>query len=91
MASCFPYFTVRALETFCVKTVERERSTPNRPKAAPMGGPTPLANAGIEVPPAIAGDVIKLVSTIPMILLNHFFFWSAACGPQFHSKEIPQL
>ena len=54
--------------------IERERSTPNAPRAAPMGRPTSLANAGIDVPPAIADDAVRPVSMISMILLNHFFF-----------------
>ena len=55
--------------------VERERTTLNPPKAAPTGWPIPLANAEIEVPPVIAGDVIRPVSMILMIVLNRFFFF----------------
>ena len=75
MASYFPCFTVRVLEDFLVAIVEWERSTPNAPKAAPPGRPTPLANAGIEVPPVITDDVIRPVSTVPMILLNRLVFF----------------
>ena len=40
----------------------------------PTGRPTPLANAAIEIPPVITVDVIKPVSTIPVIVLNRFIF-----------------
>ena len=56
--------------------VERERTTLNPPKAAPTGWPIPLANAGIGVPPVVAGDVIRLVSMILMIVLNRFLFFT---------------
>ena len=90
IASWFPCFTVKDLEDFCVTIVERERATLKPPKAAPMGKSTPLAIAGIEVPPAIADFVIRRMSTIPMILLNRFFFWPAACVLQFHQAHMPR-
>ena len=54
--------------------VERERTTLKLPKAVPTGRATLLANAAIEVPPEIADEVIRPMSTIPMISLNRFFF-----------------
>ena len=42
--------------------------------AIPTGNPTPLANAVIEIPPVITVDVIRPVSTIPVIVLNRFIF-----------------
>ena len=57
-------------------TVKRERTTPSPPKAAPTGRSVPLANAEIEAPPAITAEVIKPVSTMPMIVFNRFFFFA---------------
>ena len=42
-------------------------------KAIPIDKLTPLANAVIEIPPVITVDVIKPMSTIPVIVLNRFF------------------
>ena len=67
--------------------VERERTILKRFKAAPTGRLTLLANTGIEVPPAIADDVIRPMSTILMILLNRLLFWPAACVLQFHQAN----
>ena len=77
MALYFPCFTVWLLENFRVATVKRERTIPNLHKAAPTGRPAPLANAEIEAPPAITAEVIKPVSTIPMIAFNRFFFFAS--------------
>ena len=74
IASCFSCFTVKGLEDFRVTIVERERTTLKPPKAVPTGRATLLANAAIEVPPEIADEVIRSMSTIPMISLNRFFF-----------------
>ena len=74
MELCFSCFTVKVLKDFRVTTVARERSRLVLPKAAPTGRPTPLANAAIEIPPVITVDVIRLVSTIPVIVLNRFIF-----------------
>ena len=65
---------VKVLKDFCVIAVARERSTLVPLKAMPMGNPTPLANAAIEIPPVITVHVIKPVSTISVIVLNRFFF-----------------
>ena len=78
MVSCFPCFIVRLLKNFHVRTVKKERATPNPPKEVPTGRPTLLANAGIETPSGIAADVIKSVSTMRVTLFNRFFF--LACG-----------
>ena len=72
MASCFSCFTVKVLNYFRVMTVARERSKLFPLKAKPTGRATPLANAAIEVTPVITVDVIRPVSTIPVIVLNRF-------------------
>ena len=74
IASCFSCFTVKILEDFHVMAVARERSRLVPLKAIPTGNPTPLANAEIEIPPVITVDVIRPVSTIPVIVLNRFIF-----------------
>ena len=92
MALCLPCFTVWSLEIFRVGIVKRERTTSNPPKAAPTGRPTPLANAGIEVPSVIADDVIRPVSTIPMILLNRFFFFALLpASLNFYQEKMPHF
>ena len=54
--------------------VARERSRLVRLKAIPKGNPTPLENAAMLIHPVITVDVIKPVSTIPVIVLNRFIF-----------------
>ena len=55
-------------------TVARERSRLVPPKTAPTGRPTPLANAATEIPSVMTIDVIKPVSTMPVIVLKRFIF-----------------
>ena len=76
MASCFSCFTVKVLNDFRVMTVARERSRLFPLKAMSTGRATPLANAAIEVLPVITVDVIRPVSAMPVIVLNHFIFFS---------------
>ena len=71
--------------------VKRERSAPNPPKAAPTGKSTPLANAGTEVPPVIADDIIRPVSAIPMILVNLYFFLACRLRASISSRKMPQF
>ena len=52
----------------------RERSSLVPLKAIPTGNPTPLGNAAIDIPTVITVDVIRPVSTILAIVLNHFIF-----------------
>ena len=52
--------------------VARERSRLVPLKTMPTGRPTPLAKAAIEIPPVITVDVIRPVSTMPVIVLNRF-------------------
>ena len=40
----------------------------------PPGRPTLLANAAIEIPPVITVDVLRPVSTMPVIVINRFIF-----------------
>ena len=54
--------------------VARERSRLVPLKAMPTGNPTPVANAAMLIAPVITVDVTRSVSTIPVIVLNHFFF-----------------
>ena len=65
---------------FCVMGVprEEEEATLVTPKAMPMGNPTPLANAAVEIPSVITADVIRLMSTMPVIVLNRFFLLHSA-------------
>ena len=55
--------------------VARERIRLVPLKAMPKGNPTLLVNAMIEIPPVITVDVIRSVSTIPVIVLNRFIFF----------------
>ena len=64
MESCFSCFTVKVLKDFSVMTAARERSRLLPLKTMLRGRPTPLANAGMEIPPVVTVDVIKPVSTI---------------------------
>ena len=72
--------------------VARERSRLVPLKAIPTGNPTLLANAVMEIPPVITVDVIRPVSTIPVIILNHFIFL-AICSRTSISlrKNMPQF
>ena len=91
MESCFSCFTVEVLKDFRVMTVVKERSRLVPLKAMPMGNPTPLTNAAIGIPPVITVDVIKPVSTIPVIVLNRFIFWQSVHKLQFHQEKMPQF
>ena len=66
--------SVKVLKDFRVITVERERSRLVPLKAMPTGRSTPLANAAIEIPPVVTVNVIRPVSTMPVIVLNRFIF-----------------
>ena len=74
MSSCFSCFMIKVLKDFLVTTVVRERSRLVPLKAMLRGRPTPLANAAIEFPPVITVDVIRPVSSMPVIVLNCFIF-----------------
>ena len=67
-------FMVKILKDFCEMAVAREISRLVPLKAIPTGNPTPLPNAAIEIPPVITVDVIRPVSTIPVIVLNRLIF-----------------
>ena len=87
MASYFPCFTVKLLETFHVMTVARERTASILLNATPTGRPIPLENAGIEAPLAINPEVVKPVSTITMIVFIRFFFCLPPAGLNFIKKK----
>ena len=75
MALCFSCFKVKVLKVFRVVTVARERIRLVPLKAMPTSRPTPLENAAIKIPPVITVNVIRSVSTMPVIVLNHLFFF----------------
>ena len=61
------------------------------PKTKPTGNPAPLVNAAVDIRPVITVDVIRPVSTIPVIILNRFMFWKIAQGHQFHQEKMSQF
>ena len=71
--------------------VARKRSRLVPLRAMPMGRPTPLANAAIDIPPVITMDVIKPVSMITVIVFNRFIFWQFIHEPQFHQEKMTRL
>ena len=73
--------------------VARERSRVVPLNAIPTDNPAPLGNAAIEVPQVIAVDVIKPVSTIPVIVLNRFIFLPICSRTSILSRknEMPQF
>ena len=87
IALCFSCFTVKILKDFRVMAVARERSRLVPLKAIPTGNPTPLANAAIEIPPVITVDVIRSVSTIPVIVLNRFIFLAICSQTSISSRK----
>ena len=88
----FPFLlTVKVLKDFRVMNFARERSKLVPLKAMPTGRPTLLANAAMEILPVITVDVIRLVSTIPAIVLNRFIFLAIVHELQFHQEKMPQF
>ena len=82
----------KEVKDFRVIAVARERIKLVPLKAMPTGNPTPLANASIDIPPVINVDVIKPVSTIPVIVLNRFFFfWQSVHELKFPQEKMPQF
>ena len=53
----------------------------------PTGRPTLLANAAIEIPPVITVDVLKPVSTMPVIVINPFIFLAIRSRTSISSKK----
>ena len=91
MASCFSCFTVKVLKDFRVMTVARERSRLVPLKAMPTGRLTSLKNAAIEVRPVITVDVIRPVSTMPVIVLNRFIFLAIRSRTSILSSKYPLI
>ena len=91
MESCFSCFTVKVLKDFSVMTVVRERSRLVPLKTMPMGNPTPLANAAIDIPPVITVDVIRPVSTIPVIVLNRFIYLAIHSRTSISSSKYASI
>ena len=87
MKLCFSCFTVKVVKDFRVMAVARERSRLATPKVAPMGRPTSLGNAAMEIPPVITVDVIRPVSMIPVIVLNRFIFLAILSRTSISSKK----
>ena len=90
MASCFSSFTVKDSKDFCVMTVARERRRLILLRAMLAGRPKPLANAAIEIPPAITVDLIRPVSTMPVIALNRFNFFGNPFSNMFVVLAVPK-
>ena len=67
---------INILKDFCVIVVAREKSMIISLNAIPTRRSTQFANAAIEMPSVITVDVMKPVSTILAIVLNHFIFFA---------------
>ena len=91
IVSCFPCFTVKDLENFRMEIIERERTTLKQPKVEPTGRPTLLENARIELLPAIVDNVIRPLSSVPMILLNRFLFLACRVGSSVSSSKYASI
>ena len=85
--SCFSCFTVKILKGFRVMAVARERNRLVPFMAIPTGNPTLLANAAIDIPPVITVDVIRSVSTIPVIVLNRLIFLAIYSRTSISSRK----
>ena len=74
--------------------VARERSRLVPLKAIPTGNPTPLANVAMlipPVPPVITVDVIRPVSTIPVIVLNRFIVLAICSGTSISLRKYASI
>ena len=89
LESCFSYFTVKVSKDFSVIAVPRERSKLVSLKAMLTGNSTPLANAAVS--PVITVDLIKPVSTIPVITLNRFIFLAIRSRASIFSRKNPSI
>ena len=56
-------------------------------KVMPTGRPTRLANAAIEILPVITDNVNSSVTTIPVIVLNHFIFFASRSQTSISSRK----
>ena len=74
IASCFSCFTVKILEDFHVMAAAREKCRLVPLKVIPRSNRTPVANGAMHIPPVITVDMIRPVSTIPVIILIRFIF-----------------
>ena len=72
-------------------TFARERRSLVPLRAMSTGRPTPPANAAMEIPPVITVEIIRPVSTMPVIVLNRFIFWQSVHELQFHQADMPQF
>ena len=88
---CFSCFTVKVLKDFRVMSVAKERSRLVPLKAMPTGRAMPLANAAIENPPVITVDVIKPISTMPVIVLNRFIFLAMLSRTSISSRKYASI
>ena len=91
MESCFSCFTVKILKDFRVMAVARERSRLVPLKAIPTGNPTPLEYAAMLIPPVMTIDLIKPVSTIPVIVLTFHFFGNLFTNFNFIKLVCPNF
>ena len=68
-------------------TVARKRSRLVPLKAMSTGRPTPAANAAMEIPLVITIDVIRPVSTIPVIALKRLIFFAVRSRTSISSRK----
>ena len=87
MALCFSCFMVKDLEDFRVMTVARERNRPVPLKAMPTGRQTALTNPAIKISPVITVDIIRLVFTMPVIVLNRSIFLAIRSRTSISSRK----
>ena len=71
--------------------VAKERSRLVPLKAISTGNPTLLANAAIDITPVITVDVIRPVSMIPVVVLNHFIFWAIFSRTSISLIKYPSI
>ena len=57
----------------------------------PTGRPTLLANAAIEIPPVITVDVLRPVSTMPVIVINRFIFLAIRSRTSISSNKYASV
>ena len=71
--------------------VARKKSRLVPLRAIPTGNATRLVNAAIDIPPVITVDVIRLVSTIPVIVLNRFIFLAICSQASISLRKYASL
>ena len=90
ISSCLSCFTVNILKDFPVIAIAREKTRLVPLNVIPTGRPA-LINAAVESPPVITANVIRPVSTMLVIVSNHFIFFLAFQELQFHQVNMPEF